>query len=364
MKGQGGEESDATARLANGRALPDLLFATVLDKLRANIGDGADEIVTLIRSAGQTLHEISRPDKPWEEVAGAATGKAGVVLVGGYDVVPAVRTDVVPTAVRRAFAANNDADNFVVWSDQSYGDIDADGIPDKPVSRIPDGGSYDLVRKALVGSTASPTASRFGLRNVKRPFADDVFQPLAGSEAMLVSEPTTTADVVPERLDAERIYLMLHGSDEDTSRFWGQAPTGPLEALHTSCIPDLGGGIVFAGSCYGALLATQPAVSSPAAPTPIRYGDSLALEFLAKGARAFIGCTGTHYSPAAPPYNWGSPDLHRRFWEKIANGAAPAEALFHAKVDYMASLPYVPDADLFAILLKPWGQFTCLGLGW
>ena len=359
------ENSEPPAlRLADGRALPELLFATDVAKLRANVGDGADDVLAAIKAAGQVVYEVSGSGNVWEEVSAAVDAKAGVVILGGYDVLPAARLDVLPPNVRRALVGQKDHDNFEVWSDQAFGDADGDGIPDKPVSRIPDGHSIDLLRKAVGGVSLSPKVERYGLRNTHRPFADEVFKMVPGIQAMLASEPVTKADVQPDEIDASWIYQMLHGSAQDTSKFWGESSTGPLEAIDIGCLPELGGGVVFAASCYGALLATEPANSCSGVPTALKHGSSFALEFLAKGARAYIGCTGAHYSPAAPPYDWGSPDLHRRFWKRVVAGAAPADALFQAKIEYMANLPYFADPDIYAIMLKPWGQFTCLGLGW
>lgn len=346
-----------------GRTLPQLLFATDVAKLRSKLGSEVDAVLAMATDAGHTLHDVSGVKAPWSNVAAAAPGKAGVVVLGDYDVMPSQRLDCIPAAVRKALTGKTDPDDWTVWNDHAYGDVDQDQIPDLPVSRIPDGGSIELLRHALSAGLNSSSAGRFGLRNAARPFADEVFKEVSGAEAMLLSEPTTTADVKPAQLATSSIYLMLHGNAADCSRYWGEKPCGSgLEALTTKSIPELDGSVVFAGCCYGALVAKEAAIT-PGGPTPLALGQSIALEFLNKGAVGFVGATGAHYSPAGSDL-WGSPTLHIEFWKHVAAGCGPAEALFRAKIDYLTNLPYCPDPQVFSILLKPWGQFTCLGLGW
>src|SRR4029079_7321184 len=139
------------------------------------------------------------------------------------------------------------------------------------------------------GCSAPPRAGRFGLRNSARPFADNVYRNVAGSEAILKSRPTKSQAVTPSSVDAARIYIMLHGSDTDTSRFWGEAQGAMLEAMRVGNIPNPCGGVVFAGCCWGALTVRTRALYH-------RDGDplqsvtpeqSLALTFLAYGG-AFV----------------------------------------------------------------------------
>jgi hypothetical protein len=75
----------------------------------------------------------------------------GVVIVGRYDVVPSERYDTLPPSLRASIGASarNDPDNFIVWSDQSYGDLDGDHLADVPVSRIPDGHTAEVVEAAF-----------------------------------------------------------------------------------------------------------------------------------------------------------------------------------------------------------------------
>jgi hypothetical protein len=184
---------------------------------------------------------------------------------------------------------------------------------------------------------------------------------------MLVSHPTRSQEIAPSSVNAILIYLMLHGSDIDASRFWGEVPGGMLEALHVGNIPDPCGGVVFAGCCWGALTVRTSANNyRERDPLPaLTPEQSIALSFLARGARAFVGCTGAHYSPVAGKLDYFGAPMHDRFWSHLASGKAPADALYAAKVDYIAHMPHGrTTVEEVAIENKILRQFTCLGLGW
>lgn len=358
-------------RLGGGRALPQLLFATDRVRLAANIGAGeAGAAVRLIevdaevvdlagdRAAHDTLRRrLSSGDY------------AGVVLVGGYDVVPPERVDVLDPALRAAIAPaaiKRDQDEFFVWSDDVWGDRDGDGLPELPVSRVPDGRSAALVRRAL--TTPGGQTGAFGLRNALRPFAADVYRRIrdASGEPMQ-SAPTHYSDLIEEDLAKARLYFMLHGDDRDGSRFWGDDPATRqvVEAVNVASLPSDGLDVVFSGCCWGALTVLQRA-SRPVAPlAPKTPEQSMALASLMGGARAFVGCTGVHYSPDETGGFFGGP-MHRAFWDALhRDGLDPAAALFQARRTFLAQMPHGRHGALeLAIERKIYKQFTCLGLGW
>ena len=140
----------------------------------------------------------------------------GIVLLGGYDVVPAAVQDVLPRDLRNQVAHNGDPDNFIVWSDHQYGDLDGDGVADLPLSRIPDGKSSELIKRCLDSRATSASQSRHGIRNIQRPFADGVFDILTGDEKMLTSRPTVHTEV--PSVTHDYVYLMLHGSYSECNR--------------------------------------------------------------------------------------------------------------------------------------------------
>lgn len=357
--------------LAPGRSLPPLLFVTNTAKLIENIGQQeAMQALDAIRQNGQTVLEVQNPANPAMEVQKqVATGKyQGVILLGGYDVLPAERLDVLDPDLRRALGSDtgSDADNFIVWSDVTYGDIDGDSVPEVPISRIPDAKSSQLVRAALRASVqAAP--KRFGERNSARPFAISVYQLLAGRDALLVSGPATPASVGPKAAAGPALYFMLHGDYRDGTRFWGEAGGEIVEAFNLSNLADNCPGVIFTGCCWGALtvqqIASQYHNGQPLAARSV--AASIALSFLQAGAVAFIGCTGSHYSPTKSPYAYFGEPLHSAFWKSYIGNNQPAKALYDAKIEYLKNIPHGQDALISrAIELKILRQYTCLGLGW
>lgn len=359
--------------LAGGRRLPPLLFVTHGPALAANIGrEEARRAMATIRASGQTLLDVQHPSAPFAEVSRALAGGTykGVVLVGGYDVLPAQRLDALSPALRRALGPDvvNDADQYFVWSDAIYGDDNADKLPELPVSRVPDGKSPQLLMAAL---TAKPGAGnpgrRFGVRNVARPFATPIYNQLRGNGRLLVSEPTTSSRIGAGGAAGDARYFMLHGSDSDATTFWGEDDDDMVEALTIANLPNTNAGVIFTGCCWGALIVDTIALNATNGrrPAPRVPESSIALSALRNGALAFIGCTGTHYSPTEPPYDYFGGPMHRAFWKHYYAGKAPAEALFAAKLDYVAGMPHGQTrADARAIEMKILRQYTCLGLGW
>jgi hypothetical protein len=162
--------------LAGGRTLPPLIFLTNRDALRHNVGAiEADAALDAIRRAGHIVEDGIPPNASAKEGAPLAQraiatnpGAAGVVLLGGYDVVPPEWIDALPERLRARLDDNDDPDDFVVLSDDIYGDRDGDGISELPVSRIPDGRAATLLHTALAAPASSASAAR-AIRNFARP---------------------------------------------------------------------------------------------------------------------------------------------------------------------------------------------------
>lgn len=290
----------------------------------------------------------------------------GVILVGGYDVVPSRILLALPPELRGL--ETRDSDRMQVWSDDEYGDRDRTGVPSLPVSRVPDGGEGGLLLRSLGAPLPSRLASRAGIRNTFREFADQVYAALPGGTEIGICEPPRPA----VQFGNDVLYLMLHGSWKDTSRFRGESaedldpyPVG-IEAGH---IPDPCPPIVFAGCCYGALTVTRRARESTPLDSvePVAVQSSIAMTCLARGANAFVGCTGVHYSPVRPNYRYLGEPMHRFFFEELLAGNVPAMALFLAKVRYAKAIPFrgaAASRTELAAEHKILRQFTCLGIGW
>lgn len=363
-------------RLANGRALPPLLFVTNADALARNIGISEAQVAltpieasgkSLMRDVGASSGSASAAAREVVAELRRSGDRRGVVIVGGHDVVPSLVTDCLPAALRARVRSADDADEFIVWSDDAYGDLDGDGMPELPVSRIPDGKSAELVLKALQADDARRPETRCGVRNVARPFADGVFALLQNPRGLLVSAPATFNMAPPFALDADAVYLMLHGDADDSTRFWGEDPPDYPVAVARGNVPGRAGRVVLAGACWGALTAGQPAarVAPGVAPGQKALESSLALAFLASGSTAFVGCTGSHYSPTEPPYEFSGGPMHSAFWSSVLAGSPPAQALLEAKIQYAKGMPHGQDtATMQAVEYKILREFTCLGLGW
>jgi hypothetical protein len=369
-----GSATDAI-RIGGGRQLPELLFVTSREALVEHIGQ--QETATLIDSfrtqnlalidslpanatgSNQTAAQVREQLEQHPDVR-------GVVIVGGYNVVPSQILDVLPPTLRQSLPPNDDPDRFIVWNDEIYGDRDGDGLPEIPVSRIPDGRSASLVYTALQ-SSGPGNSRRAGVRNVARPFARHIFNELPGDGQLLVSKMTVFNQNPAIDLGADQVYLMLHGDFVDASRFWGEGTANNLEAINLSNLPDEFTGVVFTGCCWGALTVDTPAGRVvPGRSIGLKTAESsIALGFLARGASAFIGCTGAHYSPTEEPFDYFGGPMHRAFWSAFNAGKPPAQALFDAKIDYIRGMPHGRTGVLqTAIEYKILRQYTCLGLGW
>src|SRR5262249_44568549 len=150
--------------------------------------------IRTIREAGQQILDVTSQEDPFPPIREELfrSQAEGVVILGGYDVLKALRYDTIPPAIRQQLGGGTeDSDDFVVWSDQAYGDRDGDMMGEVPVSRIADGRSSELVKRALGATASTPQKQRFGLRNHARPFADPIFSNVLGAEPILVSEPST-----------------------------------------------------------------------------------------------------------------------------------------------------------------------------
>ena len=179
--------------LGSGRTLPQLLFVTSRKGLTRNIGQvEAERALGMITDAGQILFDGLPADMETAQEALPAVRQQlaahpdvqGVVLLGGYDVIPAQVLDALDPQLRAAVQGKiSDADDFIVWTDAPYGETDGRIVP---VSRIADGKSPDLVLAALTADRPSGNPvplDRFGVRNSARPFAEEIYSLLPARES-------------------------------------------------------------------------------------------------------------------------------------------------------------------------------------
>lgn len=359
-------------RFAADRKLPPLLFLTNRKALITNVGETAvKKIEQSIKAAGHEILDVQGNDRPWEVVRGrtgaSGPGAQGIVLLGGHDVLPSVKQDVLPPELRVILGreARTESDGFYVWSDDAYGDTDGDGNAELPVTRIPDARSAQFLMRALSVGAARLTGKK-GVRNHARPFADTIFSAAGGSSGgLLISNPHLRTSLTPTHLNAGALYFMLHGSDEDGTTFWGEKEDGSaVEAISVAEVCAIDGATVFSGCCWGALTVDGLANVTGVIPKPRQIERSMALTCVQQGANAFVGCTGAHYSPATQIKAFGAP-MHEYFWHYFDQGQPAAMALFNAKSDYRQNMFHHAPSNLFeAVEYKILHQFTCLGLAW
>jgi hypothetical protein len=241
-----------------------------------------------------------------------------IQIIGGPDIVPFA---VLPNPLDWEYPWSPYKDTL--YTDDVYADFTGDDVIDVPIARIPDGGSLDLLIKQLEGKCA-PKSGAFGLGNVNREYAGPIVDIFSDAGDVYWSAPMTSDDFSVGDVDVEHVYFILHGSDADTSVWWGEDSPWPV-AFTASLAHSQG--VVLSGACYGAyIIGKVPA-------------NSISLRFLRSGAKAFIGCTGVHYSTPFTETNYNGPLFHRLFFEHLMTGKTPSEAFFRAKRDY------APEAD-------------------
>jgi len=360
----------STGIAPDGGRLAGVLVVTASEPLSDNVGateaagaiDALEALGGTVLDLGERLDVATAASRTREALL--AGNHRGTLILGGLDVVPAAIVDTLPPDVRSRLTANDDPDDFRVFNDEAYGDLDGDGLAELPVSRIPDGRSAALLRRAVAAQPSRRQRSA-AVRNIARPFAERVYGKLPGQRPILISLPTRAKTPVYP-LDADILYLMLHGNWQEADVFEGEDEF--QEVVAAIDVDDLGptsNSVVFAGCCWGAL--TVDAIGRDVANgrkfTPRPPERSMALSFLMQGAQAFVGCTGVHYSPIDPPLSHYGEPMHQFFFEEL--GDSPAEAMFKARQRYVRGIPHGPtNLRSQAIEYKIWRQFTCLGIGW
>lgn len=363
----------AAISVAGGRTLPKLLFVTNSARLGKNIGDDTVAAsISAVQAKGHVVCDLAKTGNDGISAVRSTLDRnrdlKGVVILGGYDVVACPAVDVLGSGLRTTLGADapKDHDNFIVWSDESYGDIDSDKIAEFPVSRIPDARSTKLFLSAL--QTKGPQDQhRFGVRNVLRPLAEEIW-----TTDLERCEKFMSDQISASNANSTLQYYMLHGSNEDARVFSGELATGGgyPAGLRIDKVPASFSGVVFSGCCWGALVVSEKAKDSGGGSGSPRVAErSIALTYLNAGGSAFVGCTGSHYSgpDTDPGLNYAS-ILHEAFWDALPKQSlAASPALFAARMAYgkwiAENAAALAPLDM-ARRLKNRAQFTCLGLGW
>lgn len=275
---------------------------------------------------------------------------AHVLIVGGDDIVPF-----------HQLSNPTEDDDLLVLSDTPYATLNRDFLSlHRAVGRLPDGGSGDPsfllasldsminahlkypaggngglhvleeVRGFLQGQLHGGVRSFGYTTPVWYPATMALYEAIGQARSLRTSPPVTEETVNPRWFrDTSFMLFNLHGT-ENSPYWYGQKdetypPDYPLFpiALGPRNIEhgDFSGCIIFTEACYGAHIVDKDP------------SESLALQFLKRGASCVAGATRISYGAKEPPL-WGSDLLAQRFWLYLAKGCTAGEALTRAKIDF------------------------------
>jgi hypothetical protein len=301
--------------------------------IEAALAEGGPEYSLIVSHRQRLIDQLGQ--QGFEQIDGLLSNMQSVaetcpflLIIGDWDIVP---PGVLP---------NPAPDDDPLITDDIYGDTDHDGLTtiDIPVARIPDGDSLDLLVTQLSPSEA-PEGGNFTIANSKRPHADvATSQVFGGQRVLLWSLPTTYDKIDASRLDVGTNYMVLHGSWQNASAWWGEEPTFPVALTVNEANTQ---GVVLSAACYGAMTYGH---------TP---DDSVALAFLANGSRAFVGSTVMTYSYIKAPdptdlIRWTGGRFEYTFLNSLVAGQAPLEAFLSAKQE-MANWAAGPQGQAFDV---------------
>jgi len=278
-----------------------------------------------------------------------------LLIIGGNDIVP---FHLLPNPT-------DDSDPHVP-SDNPYATLDENFFVQQwPVGRLPDekgkdagylleqlrflNNEYSVKKKTKKSFVSNFLATLFGalfawLRmlstkpqnnnhlgvsaEVWKSASSGVFGVIDDAKRLLTSPPTTSKNILEDRKANSKFgYFNLHGLKE-SNEWYGQRDLSregtdieyPV-ALNTKTFTETTGtpSIVLSEACYGAWIFDK------------KVSDSVALNFLSRGTRAFIGSTVIAYG--APSKTLVAADLLAyHFWTHVKNEVAVGYALMRAKL--------------------------------
>jgi hypothetical protein len=286
-----------------------------------------------------------------------------VVLVGGDQVLPFVR---LPNSVP-------DGDNEVC-SDLPYGcDSPAQVVPNRLVTRLPDGGDLRLLLRQLDRMATHYQAEarrgraprRVAERALIGSYSAEVWRDAsaavleaAGHGGVFPTCPPTTVDHAGALVPAHVLYYNLHGA-ESSANWYGQARGRPMltiDHLPIGCTPQrigrmaLDGAILVSEACYGMELARR---------TP---AHSVPLAALEAGVAACIGSTVNAYGSTSAPLV-AADLLMAELLRLVMRGMPVGQAFVEARAAFADAMQrrqgYLDEVDLktlqsFVLYGDPW----------
>jgi Peptidase family C25 len=340
-----------------------VLVVTRSSILRQQMGDDTDAVLAAAAKVG-TLHDlntelgnVTRP-VPASATIKIVQGllKAGsykyLLILGNEDTVPFGHVKL-PDSVNYSDEMDPGIPGDYVVSDDPYANLDGDPlqIPDLAVARIPTSDDAQLMLKQLGENQPAPAGAFSIVNEVRRSMADGPLGVVNDiTPVTLYYSPPTLTGQVPQTNEsrARFIYILLHGSGSVTDTWFGEIQKWtPIDAsdplteyvheendyTHGLSVADAGdpGAFIDVGACFGAYT-----LDSVVGDTHKTRDNSLALAFLADGARAFVADTYISESYNVDP---GETPVARTGWEillwqAIQGGATPIDAFFSAKAQY------------------------------
>ena len=339
-----------------------VLVITRASVLRQNMGAAADDVLAAAAAVGD-LHDLDETGFVPESPEAAAQLVRDLLRSEGYHYLLIVGND---DAVPFFHLANPYGDREVDeledsqlpagWlpSDDPYTDLDGDQYqtPDIATARIPSSDDPELLLTQL-GYNVPPDGHGYALVNqVRRSQAGAVVSAMSTASAVQVDyAPPANAAGYPagNGPNARYLYVLLHGIG---------VRTGAWSADVESWIPDIAGatsfdgewqvkwngqtdaitvqtnpgstGVISVGACYGAWT-----IDTTQEPTHKTAENSLALQFLNSGSRAFVADTHLSYSANLAPDSLpiARTGFEMVYWRSIGQGMAPIDAFQQAKIE-------------------------------
>ncbi len=247
-----------------------------------------------------------------------------VLIIGNRSVIPTFTVD--------NPAADVDAE---IETDAPFGSCEPDEesilIPDRAVGRIPFPGDSVGVKEVISYLGTEPQSSdhplTFGLSaKVWKRESQKVYS-LIASEDIRTSPPISLDNFDPQWISGRQIlYFNVHGSK--TERYWyGQEGLTYPKVLSPEIVSRASPRdcLVFTEACYGAYVWDRS------------VQESVALQFMWRGARVLIGSTAVAYG--SPSEDLSEADLLAYFFFKRLNqGEVCGDAFREAKVDLAAEM--------------------------
>ena len=207
-----------------------------------------------------------------------------VFIIGGHSVVPHGEV-------------NSQWDGSLIWTDDYYGDVTHDIVPEVPVARLPDGGSYNLLYTQFNGTSPAEN-SYFAMVNGYHTYVERF---AARFNGLYYSPGFNRNTAAPQGVDSGFVYFDLVNNynrnnpndpfNNDLNRlWWGWDPYTNAYVPAFSYQDARTSGVVLASTSYAGFV---PGCTAPGCPNT---ANLIPLEFLKNGSRAYIGTTVYNYS--------------------------------------------------------------------